>query len=296
MLKHAGFIVQYSYEIDADGRSIPNAMPPGPAWLRKRLGIEYFDDIVSVSRAFMVGKKLSDQDFDCLRYLSKMRSLTIPDSRITDAGCLNLDTLPALEDVNLSSSSISDAGLAHLTHCRQLRSLILVKTQIHGQGFAGISSNSKLVYLLLDDTPFNDSGMEHLAELSSLRELSLDRTKITDRGMASFASLPLETLCINETRVTGAGLAHLRGHRTLERLLLDGTNVADDGVAHLATMPRLNTLWLRNDHITEACFADLIKCQSLTGLVIDENFSPVAVERLRKGLPNCEITELSSGK
>lgn len=296
MVARTGFLIQYSYEIDGDGRFIPNATPPGPAWLRDRLGIEYFGDIVSVAPAFLTDTQLSDRDLACLRNLSKLRSLSIPNSQITDAGCSHFYSLPALEYANLSNSSFSDAGLAHLKYCRHLQSLVLDETPIHGKGFAGFSSNSKLVALSLNHTPFDDSGMEFLAKLPNLEILHFNGTKITDRSLALLSSLPLEVLCIEETRVTSAGLAHLRSHPTLKHLMLDETDIGDDGVVHLATMPLLNNLWIRNEYITEACFDDLMKCQSLTGLVIDEKFSPEAVARLKKGLPNCTVSELSSGK
>ena len=40
--------VCYSYQYDEDNRFIKNAEPPGPAWLRDILGIDFMADVVGV--------------------------------------------------------------------------------------------------------------------------------------------------------------------------------------------------------------------------------------------------------
>ena len=41
-----GGSVNYDYEVDNDGRFAPNAEPPGPKWLRRQLGVDFFDDVI----------------------------------------------------------------------------------------------------------------------------------------------------------------------------------------------------------------------------------------------------------
>ena len=47
-----GGSVVYDYEVDDNGRRVPNAEPPGRKWLRNLLGIDYFDDVVEVDLLF----------------------------------------------------------------------------------------------------------------------------------------------------------------------------------------------------------------------------------------------------
>ena len=46
-IEKAGGSVFYDYQPDPSG-DIPAAKPPGPAWLRKLLGDDYFADVTSV--------------------------------------------------------------------------------------------------------------------------------------------------------------------------------------------------------------------------------------------------------
>ena len=45
-VQQSGGGVIYDYELDSAGRRVRNAKPPGPAWLRDRLGIDYFTSVV----------------------------------------------------------------------------------------------------------------------------------------------------------------------------------------------------------------------------------------------------------
>jgi hypothetical protein len=36
----AGGIVRYDYELDGKGQFVPDAEPPGPDWLRDRIGVD----------------------------------------------------------------------------------------------------------------------------------------------------------------------------------------------------------------------------------------------------------------
>ncbi len=44
-IQKLGGSVAYGYQRDDNGRPIPNAEPPGPKWLMKQLGIDFFDEL-----------------------------------------------------------------------------------------------------------------------------------------------------------------------------------------------------------------------------------------------------------
>src|SRR4051794_14492552 len=47
-IRQFGGQVQYDYETGADGLPVKNALPPGPAWLRNLIGVEYFANVKAV--------------------------------------------------------------------------------------------------------------------------------------------------------------------------------------------------------------------------------------------------------
>ena len=66
-----GGSVDYDYQIDDNGRPIPNAEPPGPKWLLKQLGIDFFDDVVSVN----LTKATQVSDVSPLAWLTSLERL-----------------------------------------------------------------------------------------------------------------------------------------------------------------------------------------------------------------------------
>jgi len=97
--------VRSDYELDAYGSRIPDAHPPGPVWLRKLLGEEYFREVVLVDLA--IGSRVGR-------------------SRVTDADLRCLESLPDVEWINLARNpAITDQGLVHLRNLTKLRALSL---------------------------------------------------------------------------------------------------------------------------------------------------------------------------
>ncbi|MHC4181003.1 MAG: hypothetical protein ACYSWU_26185, partial [Planctomycetota bacterium] len=104
ILKRGGFVA-YSYQQKA-GRGKPT--PPGPAWLRNLLGIDYLDD---VTYGYLFGDSLTDADLEHLKGLPGLEKLILDSANITDAGLAHLEGLPGLEHLILHSENITDAGL-----------------------------------------------------------------------------------------------------------------------------------------------------------------------------------------
>ena len=75
-------LVEYVWQLDANGNGLPNAQPPGPKWLRQVLGDDFFGDI-AVARlnpysSHETGNAaFTDADLKCVRYWTKLRDLSI---------------------------------------------------------------------------------------------------------------------------------------------------------------------------------------------------------------------------
>ncbi len=69
-IKENGATVTYDYQFDGTGNGNPNAMPPGPAWLRRIIGDDFFVNVIVVELVAKQGK-LIDDDLAFLESLPK---------------------------------------------------------------------------------------------------------------------------------------------------------------------------------------------------------------------------------
>ena len=130
--------------------------PPGPAWLRRLLGDDFFSRVVllqlgghhitddwliqmkplsGVKHVYLKGNRISDVGLGHLRGL-KLKELSILDSKISDAGLLHLQGQTDLTYLNLGKTGVTDAGLVHLKDLKQLGYLNLGETGVTATGVA----------------------------------------------------------------------------------------------------------------------------------------------------------------
>ena len=128
----------YAHQFVEWGVPIRTAAPPGPAWLRKLLGDDFFTDVVAVT-------------------------LTGPE--VTDDRLKALDNLTELRWASLAYTNISDAGLGHLRGCTQLQGLILSHTRVTDKGMDYLGGLNGLRDVALNGTQVTDEGMQKLQQV-----------------------------------------------------------------------------------------------------------------------------------
>jgi hypothetical protein len=225
-IEKLGGWVRYDYEFESQGGLVPNATPPGPAWLHSLLGDDFFRTVYSVgSRGFPVSgrqdRPIIDADLEFVKGLTTLKVLYLWGTKVTDADLSNLTGLTRLEELNLGNTNVSDAGLANLKGLIRLEELNLGNTNI------------------------SDAGLDYLQGLTQLKQLYLNTTQVSDAGVEHLKGLTrLEALNLGNTHVSDAGLANLKGLTQLKVLFLNGTQVTDAGVAKLQkALPNCNILW-----------------------------------------------------
>ena len=202
-IEKSGGFVMYDYEFKDDGTPIIDADPPGPAWLRETLGIDFLWEVNTV-----VFK--SDAGAEHLGWLASLEYALFCGPEVTDYALERLKGVTSFRRLRLLRTSITDAGLRHVKGLTNLESLEIY--------YAGIT----------------DDGLKHLEGLASLQTLWLIETGVTDAGLEHLNGLAsLETLDLGSTGVTDAGLEHLKGLGNLRTVRLHGTNVTDEGVKKL---------------------------------------------------------------
>nr|XP_048698002.1 F-box/LRR-repeat protein 2-like isoform X2 [Caretta caretta] len=172
-------------------------------------------------------------DFSALQQLSRLHTLHLDDTRVSQASLAALASHPALSTLTLSGVQSVDGDQA----------LQLVS----GLPLAQLSLPCRHTV--------TDSGLHFLCRLEGLLELDLtDFTHITDEGLRHLPQLHrLRRLSLCNTLVTDCGLQHLQGLRHLEELCLDRTAVSSAGVARCITrLPLLQVLGLASTPVGDS--------------------------------------------
>ena len=86
-IRKLGGFVTYDYQFDSQGRDVPNAAPPGPAWMHSLLGDDFFRSVYGV---ILVDPAVKDADLEQLMALKQLRYVLLPSPNVTDAGAAKL--------------------------------------------------------------------------------------------------------------------------------------------------------------------------------------------------------------
>ena len=97
-VQECGEHVFYDYELDDARKRVPNPQPPGPKWLRELLGIDFFDDVVSVAFDQMT-------DVTPLAGLTSLESLVLEGTQVSDV--TPLTGLKNLKELHVNDTQVS---------------------------------------------------------------------------------------------------------------------------------------------------------------------------------------------
>jgi hypothetical protein len=161
-LERKGVTVMFSYQKSPDGSFSYLASVPGPAWLRRIIGDDYFRTAVSVTATAEKGP-ITDAGMRYLADLPSLDRLYISKSGTTDEGIQHIAGLTRLTQLTLRGSQITDDGLRHLKNLRNLELLQLIDNQITGHGLKHLAGMTGLKTLYMYDNPISDEGLSHLS-------------------------------------------------------------------------------------------------------------------------------------
>jgi hypothetical protein len=126
--KSGGFVV---YDYKENSRQDVEPTPPGPAWLRKQLGEDFFAKVTVVG---IRSSTFSDAELAQLQCLTQLKELYLHGTQVTDAGLARLQGFTQLKTLNLDRTQVTDAGLVHLYGLSQLRTVYLYDTKATKRG------------------------------------------------------------------------------------------------------------------------------------------------------------------
>lgn len=145
-IQDVGGWVRYDYEFDAGGVYFEDARPPGPAWLRNLLGLDFFS---YVNEVYLSYPQVTDDDLEHLKELSEVKQLSLHGAAVTDAGLEHLREMFELRRLYLVDTQVSDAGLEYLHELTRLENLCLINTNVSPAGVRRLSQalpNCEIIY------------------------------------------------------------------------------------------------------------------------------------------------------
>lgn len=185
--------VYYDYEMDYTTAWIGGRrVPPGPSWLRRYLGQDFFADVVLIhtgtcahvppSRLKMFPRLeylyirnlgVGQDDLRVLANLEHLRCLDMGATNLDDTGLRILSSITSLEGLWLDHTAVCDA--TPLTALTNLSELDLSGTSVFDVGFVAHLPNLRT--LSLADTPVENIDV---LSASQLTEIDLSGTRVTD--------------------------------------------------------------------------------------------------------------------
>lgn len=284
---------------DGTKRLLPRREPNASPWLRRWLGDELFQVVVSVS----FDRPVTPEAFAALDRFAALNRLSFSQTEPISVDLSRLRNLPQLEGLDLAASSISDATLRQVARLDALRYLSISRSAsgispATDAGFATLKRLPNLESLTINDCPFlGDAGAARMVEglprlrrlwvmtplptasallpalaehHPDLRELVLHRSGVRDEDLRWLEGLHrLEKLYLIQGKVTEAGLVYLRSLTNLRDLRLTENQVTDAGLPHLAPLTRLEILALGGTSVTDAGLTSLTPLVNLKSLSLD---------------------------
>jgi len=239
----------------------------------------------------------TDKGLEELTKLQSLEELYLSGLAVTDEGMNHVAKLSNLKELHLFGCPITDKGLGKLTALKSLRRLTLYESKVTISGLAQLNSLPDLI--LLDATDIRqDNSILNISGLTKLECLTIGTQHkggvIRDEDLACLANLnrlkwfQISSAIIKPMAISDEGMAHLEGLTNIERLTIGGPNLTDDGLRYFANMKKLDLLNIIGGKFTDKGLRHLEGLKSLRNLSIDaeNDFSPAALQRLRKNLPN----------
>jgi hypothetical protein len=252
---------------------------------------------------------------------------TLNKGAITDKGIAGLTNCKMLEELNIGSIGITDAGLDHIAKLANLKRLFLFGcSNVTNKGLAKLITLKSLQNLSVNDANITIGGLSCLNQLPNLVTLSLQEVRQDDAGLdisrliklenlslytktrrvdkrqlvneplhdydlACLAKLTqLTTLQVSHVGITNDGLKYISGLTNLWRLWVGGEKNTDKGLLHLTNMSKLGSLGLTGNFTDEALiYLERLPTLSLLDIMEGANFSPAAVQRFRRNMPELVI-------
>lgn len=297
ILKNAGADIGYDWQswplVGIVPAGVPDdEAPAGPAWLRKWIGDEYFQEVKTVY--WVIRPETDTSAYSVFPDLPYLKDLIV--ERLAPYGPLLpgpsarvLVGLDQLECLSLNGVKLTDETMRQIGRANSLRVLNLSNSDFNPNSIQHLVSLQILECLYLSETCVNDSALAYIGQLHSLERLDLSDTDITDKGVALLEPLHnldyfaavggqmnqfqpgpfrLSTISLGDD-----SLRHLARHKKLTAIHIGRPRktpgrITGDGIKHLQDLP-LYELVVFGANLQHADFETFERITTLNRVVVE---------------------------
>ena len=145
--------IHYDYEYRGAAR------PPGPRWLRRMVGDDFFTAVAGIE---IETDRVSGDTLGAVATLPHLRTLLVNAEGVDDRGLLRLSEAVELEQFSFRSTRVTDAGLAQLAVLKQLTSLVIDAPRVTDVGLIPLEELPNLTKVELISTDVTTAGVDRL--------------------------------------------------------------------------------------------------------------------------------------
>jgi hypothetical protein len=156
-IREMGGSVLYNYQV-RNGMTM-NGVPPGPDWLRRLLGRDWFDTVVFVEFYSKPGNATDEQLAAALSKLPRVFALHLHRPQVGETTLKTVSGMRQLEVLGLVGPNITDDSLQYIYPLRNLRQLNLRGTNISDAGIKTIQAAIPSVFINNQRTPETKGGI-----------------------------------------------------------------------------------------------------------------------------------------
>lgn len=284
----------------------------------RQVGVEVgFDDAGRLTLARIARETPSDDLLRAIARLPELESVDLSDQPVDRRQLALLTPLSRLRSLTLACTQVTDADLDCLVQFPDLNFLDLTGTAVTDAGMERLKRLSKLTSVHLNLTDLSDAGLATLADLPKLQVIEAELTAVTKAGAAEFlkkrprtklgfgasdsllaGSLSVRKVVYENRSMGGYSMGIAQVTPRLQRLHASGktvvngrtATVTDAGLARLADQTELEEIDLRQSGVTDQGLAAIAKLKSLKRLdVRGTAVTAQGAARLVQALPDCEV-------
>ncbi len=197
-------IIGYDFQFSS-GNLRAQQRPPGPAWLRNLVGVDFLASVDTVSWVV-----INDQSVSALADLPRLRALRLScDKQQTNHVLAAISGLKGLRSLGLFEFSTDDAGWKPLGKMTSLESLSITG-ELTAAALEQIKRLPHLWRLWLGSPQTKDATIRQFGAIVSLEQLSLiDCSEATDGTLLELGKLPhlSKVWVLGKTRITVEGMS-----------------------------------------------------------------------------------------
>ncbi len=241
------------------------------------------------------GCNLVDNDLLPLKDHKDTVRLDLETNSIDGTGLSVAYTMPNLYKLNVSDNPLTDDGIRTISHLRQVRNIEAKGVTLSSNAIALLGSMKNLEKLELDNTELPVKSIELLGTMPNLLSLSLnDQKKMSDRCIENLKEFPsLKIIDLSHTKVSGEGFVNPSRFPRLDTIELRGNTLTENGIQTCCQIKNLKELDLRNAIFDVRWLRHLKTAKSMRKVLVADTDEG---SNIRKLLPSSIEVEVKKDK